>query len=328
MNLGIVFTNKCNAKCSHCSTSCGPDKRETLGLDRVKRLMTEAAEFGSGESFCYSITGGEPFLFFEQLVEMVKTGTAVGAKMTCVTNGYWATDVVRAMKKVETLKAAGLKAIAISTSEYHQQFVPLDRVRNAANAAIEAGLDVIIKYPYTRQSLLPTELAALLGPELANKVTINAFSVMPTVRTGFELSPEAIVGSPGIPEGQCPSAVVTVREDGQAYTCCIPGGFVEPLRLGNIETDSLACIYERFEGGDLQQILFSEGPAFIARKAIAKGLGHQLEATYSDVCHLCTDILAKPDLRALALKSAEEYQLARLSNVAQRLTQELESVEV
>lgn len=316
MHLGLVFTNKCNAKCNHCGTNCGPERNDRLSLPVIKQLMYEAASLGDDSLSCFSITGGEPFLYWNDLLEMVRTGAQLGAKMTCVTNGSWAVSYEKALEKMSALQDAGLKLLAISTSEYHQQFIPLERVRNAARAAICIGLEVVIKYPYARHGVQPDELAELLGPEVMSEASMEIFSVMPSMRSGYHVPKEEMVAKPGIPVGRCPAAVVTIREDGQAYTCCIPGGFIEPLKLGHIGVDSLSCIHERFQGGDLQQLLFVEGPALIARKASESGLGYLLQDSYTSICHLCTDILAKPQLYELAMQIAEEYQLERLCRIA------------
>jgi MoaA/NifB/PqqE/SkfB family radical SAM enzyme len=319
MHLGLVFTNKCNARCAHCTTACGPDRNDKLSLERIERLMSEAIAIEPGSPSVFSITGGEPFLYWRELGEMIGTGTRLGAKMTCVTNGSWATSYERAVQKLRPLRDAGLKILAISTSEYHQEFVPLSRVRMAARVAIDLGVQVVIKYPYRRDGVQPDDLAEELGEAIMQHVSMETFSVMPFVRPGYHLDRSSMVTEPGIPEGTCPAAVVTIREDGQVYTCCIPGGFVDPLKVGNIETDDLGAIHDRFAGGDLQQLLFAEGPAYIAKKAISSGLGGDLEDAYTGICHLCVDILAKPRLRELALRTAEEYQLARLSQVFQHL---------
>ncbi|ANS28719.1 MoaA-like protein [Rhodococcus opacus] len=56
-----LYTNfHCNLACDNCCVSSSPHApRRELGLDRITRLVTEAAEWGVGEIY---LTGGEPFL--------------------------------------------------------------------------------------------------------------------------------------------------------------------------------------------------------------------------------------------------------------------------
>ena len=312
MHMGFLFTNKCNVHCDHCSTDCGPQQNGRMSLEKIKSLMGEAAALSGGDRSCFSISGGEPFLFWGDLLEMVSFGTALGATMTCVTNGYWAATYDKGLKKTRALRAAGLQLLAISTSQYHQKFIPIEKVRFAARAAIDAGLQLVIKYPYTRSSLQPTDMAELLGSDIMEHASMEFFSVMPHVRTGFEVAFDSMLTEPGIPQGRCPAAVVTVREDGQAYTCCIPGAFVDPLKLGCVNNDRLALIKDRFEGGDVQQLLFAEGPHYIAQKAKENGLGSFFPESFTGICHLCTHIFEDSRLRDFAQSVAEDYQLQRL----------------
>lgn len=322
MNLGFLITNKCNAKCGHCSTDCGPQENQRLTLQEIQRLMAEAAALDRSEKLRFCISGGEPFLFWDDLVLMVRYGCELGADVSCVSNGFWATNAAEATRKLATLKDAGLMGIAISTSEYHQAFVPLARVAEAVRASKSAGLRVMVKFPYTTKGLQPEELVAALSPELMDGVELESFAVMPRVRTGFNVALEDLKGEPGIPQGRCPRPVITVREDGQAYMCCTPGGFIEPLRIGDIRSEPLSEIKERFEFGDMQQVLLREGPAFLTQRIREKRQDHLLRASYSTVCDLCTHILGEPALRESALEAVEEYQIHRLSETFRQLIEE------
>jgi hypothetical protein len=116
----------------------------------------------------------------------------------------------------------------------------------------------------------------------------------------------------------CPAAVMTLREDGAAYTCCAPGGFNDFLRLGSVD-DGVAALQERFLMQGRQQLLRRHGPVHFARAAIARGLGARLRTDYADVCDLCCHIGRDPELAALAAAVASEYEVAQLRALFGRL---------
>src|SRR5262249_31849546 len=108
-------------------------------------IISEAATVVAPTPFQIDITGGEPFLDFNLLVKVVAHGATLGAFMTCMTNGYWATSPEVAIAKLRVLKDIGLQSLSVSTSGPHQQFVPLKRVRQALDAARSIGLPTELK---------------------------------------------------------------------------------------------------------------------------------------------------------------------------------------
>ena len=83
------------------------------------------------------IGGGEPFGRWERLIELARRAQAAGlGPLEAVeTNAFWATDEEIVRERVAALDAAGMGRLTISADPYHQQFVPLDRVRLAGRVA-------------------------------------------------------------------------------------------------------------------------------------------------------------------------------------------------
>ncbi len=83
----IQYTDKCNARCPQCGMRVTePFRRSTLQLDTVKRMIDHAAENGVN---AISFTGGEPFLFFDDVMELVRYAGEAGIKYTRTgTNGF------------------------------------------------------------------------------------------------------------------------------------------------------------------------------------------------------------------------------------------------
>ncbi len=83
----IQYTDKCNARCPQCGMRVTePFRRSTLERDTVKKMIDHAAE---NDVNAISFTGGEPFLFFDDIMELVRYAGEAGIKYTRTgTNGF------------------------------------------------------------------------------------------------------------------------------------------------------------------------------------------------------------------------------------------------
>jgi organic radical activating enzyme/TusA-related sulfurtransferase len=90
-----LYTNfDCNLHCDYCCVRSSPKApRRALGLERVRRIATEAAELGVSEIF---VTGGEPFLLPD--IGRILAACVGAAPTTVLTNG-----MLFAGRRLETL---------------------------------------------------------------------------------------------------------------------------------------------------------------------------------------------------------------------------------
>lgn len=314
MKLALLITAHCNATCSHCSTSCGPHRSEHLSREQIFTLIDQAAELSRGEKLRVLLSGGEPFLNFDLLVQAVHYAKGQGAVVTCVTNAYWATSVERARDLLNQLKNAGLHSFAISTSRFHQEFIKKQRVERALQASREVGLRCTLKYVRTRTDALThgdiRSWASSVGAH-----DVQDFPLLPHLRAGAMQPDASYIREAGMPTGTCPAAILTVREDGRAFTCCTPGSFTELLKLGNATRESLHDVNTRFHLGGVQQILRKKGPGEFVEAIRARAQSHRLRPNYASVCDLCTHIAGDPVLAAIATDVADALEVRQVSAV-------------
>jgi molybdenum cofactor biosynthesis enzyme MoaA len=90
-----LYTNfDCNLHCDYCCVRSSPKApRRALGLERVRRIASEAADLGVNEIF---VTGGEPFLLPD--IGRILAACAAAAPTTVLTNG-----MLFAGRRLETL---------------------------------------------------------------------------------------------------------------------------------------------------------------------------------------------------------------------------------
>jgi pyruvate-formate lyase-activating enzyme len=92
-----LYTNfDCNLHCDYCCVRSSPKApRRELGLARVQRIASEAAELGVSEIF---VTGGEPFLLAD--IGDILTACIATAPTTVLTNG-----MLLAGRRLQTLRS-------------------------------------------------------------------------------------------------------------------------------------------------------------------------------------------------------------------------------
>ncbi|MFW6437467.1 MAG: radical SAM protein, partial [Armatimonadota bacterium] len=140
--LVLSVTYRCPIKCRYCGAECGPEQTDELSLDEMIELVEHVRSYGQLELVVF--TGGEPFLLGDDLRAVVEYCTGLDLKTRIVTNAYWAVTPERAREIVESYVDAGLSEINLSADDYHQEFLPVERIRFANEASSEAGLPCLI----------------------------------------------------------------------------------------------------------------------------------------------------------------------------------------
>jgi len=131
-SVGILATYRCTIACRHCYINCSPEREEVLGLDLAERLLGQVKELGlPGSSIHFG--GGEPCLYFDHLVEILKLGQRLDMSPVSwvETNCSWCTSDQIARDRLGTLKENGVGKLWLSTDPYHQEFVPFENVARA-----------------------------------------------------------------------------------------------------------------------------------------------------------------------------------------------------
>jgi hypothetical protein len=299
MVIALVMLKRCTAACGHCSTNCGPRRTELMSGDELRRVMTEVAAVDDGQELYFHLTGGEPFFDFDSLLATVSHGGALGAALSCTTNAFWARSEAVAMKKLILLRDAGLRALAVSTSRFHERFVPLRNVEMALRAATRIGLNTELKGAVTKSDF---DCGSQLERwrQLLDADTISIFPVIPYLREGASLPEHEYIRDEGLPVETCPTEVLTIDADGTAMSCCGQASQSRFVALGNVRESSISALKARLESSPRQRVLREKGPIAFARAAIAAGRGHLLREGYAGPCDLCVHVATQPELRRIA----------------------------
>lgn len=83
MKLHIYLTDKCNNRCAHCWVEAGPDKTTCLPAEQVRKQIDKSMPLGLR---VIKVTGGEPFLFRDTLMDLLRHSVDRGLETRLETN--------------------------------------------------------------------------------------------------------------------------------------------------------------------------------------------------------------------------------------------------
>lgn len=293
--LMIAYTSRCNAACDHCAADSGPLRREQLPKTRALRCIDRAAGVGISS---IGLTGGEVFLYFDDLVEILGHANELGMSGLVDTNGFWATSLPEALARLSELAGHGLRYLRLSTDRYHQEFVPLPRVVNALQAARELGIRASVTVCYLRDD--PTTLATVAAVSgLASNITFQPISAC---GRASDMPPESMVLRPFAEVGKPCDALTApaISPAGRVSLCCAPPLYLDdelarrsPLVLGWLDEEPLDAILCRAREDPFLRLLAAHGAGYIVSRlnALESGFYSVRDEGYASTCDLCVELL-------------------------------------
>ena len=124
------ITNKCNCNCKDCGMAANSIKtgKTKMTEKEVLKLVDNLYENGIP---AFAITGGEPFLEFDNICKMIKYSENKLDVSKIISNGFWGNNVEYYFKKLEEAKLFTNKffvpTMQISIGE---QTIPLEYICN------------------------------------------------------------------------------------------------------------------------------------------------------------------------------------------------------
>ena len=172
--LQFQYDYRCNFRCQHCCITRlrSANKRKHFMIDDVKELARQADDMGLAHIV---ITGGEP-LVFPDFDDLVRAFDPKRFYITSDTNG-WHLD----RGKAAHLKQIGVDKIQLSldslSASEHDEFRRKPgshaRAAKAIDAALDAGLNIILATVVTKQRIRSPEFIEYL--EFANRKKVGVF---------------------------------------------------------------------------------------------------------------------------------------------------------
>lgn len=301
VDLGIILSYRCNVACKHCLYACGPSWEEWMSLDNLREAL-DAAEMWR-DFVQIHLTGGEPFLNFDLLLEATRMVAERGFPQFVETNAYWCRSVEEGLERFGLLKEAGMNAVLISCSPFQQEKIPLRRVLNAIEAALEVfGRGGVMVYQaqcirWTAEISVdePVPIEAYIerhGPEGAGRLFWNEYGLIPGGRSGFTLGHLTRRHPPGAFRGlNCRKELLYPHHSHFDLYGNHISWFCGGLSVGSWR--ELERTVREFEQGNFPppvDVLVSEGPYGLFELAVKKYGFEPDPRGYVGKCHLCTDV--------------------------------------
>ncbi|KFI46821.1 peptide modification radical SAM enzyme, YydG family [Bifidobacterium bohemicum] len=285
----LTFSSKCNISCAHCCFSCGPHSEDHLSEEQSVKIVDDAIANAHVNSIGFS--GGEALLHRNLLLSLMKRASEGNLKTTLVSNGFWGHSVANAQNILTLLKNAGLSTLTLSFDEFHEKFIPTQRIINILQANKYIGIPCHISMAVTKDHT-GEELIHDLG-EAGFTIPITRFPVVP-VGAAAQLPKENIyshydANDPLI----CPGLQITYHFNGDVYPCCSPAVFHTCLSIGEVSNTPTHTALERVSRNKLFALMQRIGLRGIAEICKEHGIGPDLtKVPVVDPCDLCRKIFA------------------------------------
>ena len=289
--LSFNYSFACNFQCDHCITLSGPSVREAMGVSRGIRFLEQASDAGIK---VIVFGGGEPFLFVEELFQLVAFASSLGMFTSMVSNGFWGNTIPRAEAFLNKFQRAGLNTITLSTDRFHARYGRPSNIGRILTVACTLGLATGIKISRLRFDPWADELAGVLDPYCD---ALDELDVKPRGR-GKQLRGQVPLHSLSSLRNRCGCTPMLLTPNGGLVFCCnVPvmdiDASVNPLLMGNLNHASMAQLMKRRDEDPVLARVAARGPATLFEALCRMGCdtGRLRKQRYGDACDLCFFIL-------------------------------------
>jgi MoaA/NifB/PqqE/SkfB family radical SAM enzyme len=289
-NAGLLLTYKCNAECVFCYYNCSPQLNGVMPVEMAINAWRSLKNL-AGDGAKIHITGGEPFLYWDRLCEILKEAKRqnLGPVDMIETNGFWATDEQIIKDRLKILDELGMNRLKISCDPFHQEYVDIELVRRLAQIAKESiGRDrVLVRW----EKYLENPVDIKNEQDKRYVETIKDYPCRFTGRAAGHLAELFTTETiEQISKKRCcddflGAKGVHIDPYGNVFS-----GTCSGIIIGNTGKLPLAEIWRNWrpQNDKLINALFNSGPAGLLDEAIK--LGYTPRELYAGKCHLCTSI--------------------------------------
>lgn len=282
-NIAFGYSTTCNIRCGHCVAAGDTPATQKMELSKAREIIRDMAMAGvTGVSF----TAGEPFIYYDDILELVDLCHEKSMYTRIVTNSFWAKTPERTALLLGGLKQNGLSQLRLSYSRWHQQHVPQQNVLHAAEGCMQAGIDYFISF-VTDFSEEDDPLEHYLRDHKLK------FFPEPVIYAGRA---EAISRRKILTDYQKNRCQMNpyLAPDLSMYACCDAGSHFDTTNfffLGNLEDHAIEELFKKSESTPLYTCIRSMGITALASFA---GMKARDIVTYRK-CELCKKLFDVPE---------------------------------
>ncbi|WP_263383334.1 radical SAM protein [Granulicella arctica] len=313
LTIGLLYTRTCPLACRHCIIESSPKVAEKMEQSVASEYIKVIARYS--DQVCF--TGGEPLLYYNEIIPLIREARALGLGVSLVTGCGWVSTAKPhiARERIAGLKEAGLNSLTVSWDEYHEEFSPQENALLVVKTAKEIGLPVEVRGVVNTAGPIPRIEQKLITIgvryEKAQILRLGAAATLPESHFTFGEMPHM---------RGCRTVLQPVIEpNGQVYGCCGPSRGLKnpdsPLTLGNTNDESLESIFSRSVNDPLLEAISNVGPyALFNLIKDEPSLKDTLpvRSSYTGICEVCLDLSSVPEVITKLRERISEPAVNRL----------------
>lgn len=292
--MGLMLTYKCSAACKFCYYNCSPDAAglmpEKTALDTWKSLKNLA-----GKSAKIHITGGEPFLYWDHLKNILISAEKLdlGPIDQIETNASWAINREVIVERIKTLDSLGMRRLKISCDPFHAEFIDVACVKLLAETAAEILGPNRVLVRWQKYLDKPIDMQNLTDSQRQQqyRLTLQTHPFRFTGRAATQLGHLfATQTADELSLTNCKMPLLSAKGVHIDPFGNVFSGLCSGIIIGNVNQTSLEQIWQNCNWcrDEFTNTLFSKGPAGFLEKAVESG--YKKCRFYTDKCHLCADL--------------------------------------
>ena len=293
-SVGLMLTYECNCSCEFCYYHCSPQKGGLMSKDTLLGAWDGLKKI-AGDSAKIHITGGEPFLYFGHLVDILRKAQTqkIGMIDLLETYGFCAENNSITQKRLKLLDKLNLRRLKISCDPFHQEYVDIEPVRKLAGIAEDIlGADrVMVRW----RDYLDNPIDLKNMPEEQRKEfyikTMRDYPPRFTGRAAEKLAPLLASDSiKQISKLNCSRTFLAAKGVHIDPFGNVFSGTCSGIIVGNVTKQPLDEMWSRFSPYQdyIIKTLFEKGPAGLLE--YAHDYGYVPENSCAGKCHLCSSV--------------------------------------
>lgn len=287
VNLGA----RCNASCEHCCFSCSPTKKEALDKNEVINLVENFSNNPKIKTI--SFTGGEIFLNYPFLYNLLKIVNSSGKISTLISNGFWGREIETVKKYFLDMNRMGVTNLSISHDDFHSKFIKTDYIRNILIESrkypdIQITVNIAVSKNSTGDKIIHDLGEAILG------IPVTKFPLIP-VGEAKNINDDEFqnIYSLSHPNQlKCPGFEPVYHFNGNVYPCCSPAIFDTALILNDELYQDFDKTITKMNSNLLLYIMRREGFSwFINIVSNNNEFSHiKINKEFSSICSICRQL--------------------------------------
>ena len=306
----IIPSYRCSASCPECCFSSSPAIKYRMGQNDLIRLIQNIRKRFQHLDYIV-ISGGEPTLLGNDLVDAIKEISSLDLGSRIVTNGSWAKSEDSTNKWITQLKAAGLNELNLSTGDEHQMFVPLDCVARAAYHSVQADILTLIvvegkETSHFRIGDLHNHplIKNIIEDENLHKNLILLTNVWVPFHTETNITNDktkaSAQGCDNIFEN------LAINPYGCVYSCCgLTMEYIQECKIGHIDSDDLLPIYQDQYKDIFKLWIWLDGTKYIFERLQEK-VERKLEVLSPHACAICAQLYQTKEFQTKLIEIIED----------------------